>query len=179
MLSITLNRKRLVIYCIFLVVFSCGWVLLRKEMNYNHSPVEVKVEQKNVISRRQPQVDNNLSDGGKEFFVECRLTRDRICSRQIELLKEIAGNPDSSAEVRERAQKDIMQITENLGKETEIEKIIIARGFKDAVVMLQPKMATVVVQAPSLLQSDSERIKEIVSRSTGLEPESVFVIAKP
>ncbi len=175
MISITLNRKKLAVCCLVLVVLAGGWAFLKKGA-YKHSPVEVKVDKKNVTSRRQ-QVGRQI--GGKEFFVDCRLTRDRICSRQIELLKEIANNPDSSSEVRDRAQKDIMQITDSLGKETEIEKLIMARGFKDAVVMLQSKTATVIVQAPSLLQSDAERIAEIVARATGLEPGNVFVIAKP
>jgi len=175
MISITLNRKKLAVYCLALVVLAGGWWFLRK-WTHKHSPVEVEVDKKNVTSRRQPV---SPPIGGKEFFVDCRLTRDRICSQRIELLKEIANNPDSSSEVRDQAQKDIMQITDSLGKETEIEKLIIARGFKDAVVMLQSKAATVIVQAPSLPRSDAERIAEIVAKATGLESDNVFVISKP
>lgn len=52
-------------------------------------------------------------------------------SQQIEVLKEIAGNPSSSVEARDRAQNNLISIIENIGKENELEKLIIARGFKD------------------------------------------------
>lgn len=140
------------------------------------SPVEVKVGQKNEVSVKPDRVAK--SGGDREFFVEYRLSRERLCSKQVELLKEIAENPDSSGEIRESAQRDIMQLAENLRKETEIEKLIIAQGFSDAIVMLHPKAAMVIVQAPSLLRSDAERIKDIISKATGLGQESVLVITK-
>ncbi|MGB9792082.1 MAG: SpoIIIAH-like family protein [Thermacetogeniaceae bacterium] len=179
MVSIALSRKRVIIFFLVVAALCLSFLLLRSGTGNRKLPVEVKVEQKNGVSGKLPHAVKNLNEGDKEFFVEYRLNRERLCSKQIELLKEIAENPDSSAEIRESAQRDMIQITENLGKETEIEKLIIAQGFDDAVVMLQPKAAMVVVRTPSLLQSDTERIKDIISRTTGLGEESVFVFAKP
>lgn len=177
--SVTLKRKSVIMLFLAAAALCFSFLLWRSGTGDKKFPVEVKVEQKNGVSGRLPRIAKSLNDGDKEFFVEYRLNRERLCSKRIELLKEIAENPDSSAEIRERAQKDIIQLTENLGKETEIEKLIIAQGFNDAVVMLYPKAAVVVVRASSLLQSDTERIKDIISRTTGLGQESVFVIAKP
>ncbi len=114
----------------------------------------------------------------EEFFVECRLDRDRVRSEQIETLKEIAAQPDSSSEVRDSAQKDLMQLTENISKETELEKLVMARGYNDAAVMILPRSATVVVQVRSLPPSELDQIRALVAKTTGLDAGSVFVIPK-
>jgi len=114
----------------------------------------------------------------EEFFVECRLDRDRVRSEQEETLREIATQPDSSSAVRDSAQKDLMQLTENISKETELEKLVIARGYNDAAVMILSHSATVVVQVRSLPPSEVDQIKSLVAKTTGLDAGSVFVIPK-
>jgi stage III sporulation protein AH len=114
----------------------------------------------------------------EEFFVECRLDRDRVRSEQVETLKEIATQPDSSSEVRDSAQKDLMQLTENISKETELEKLVMARGYNDAAVMILPDSATVVVQVRSLPPSEVTQIRTLVSKTVGIDAGSVFVIPK-
>lgn len=140
-------------------------------------PVEL-----DVISSKQGSVkyEKSLLDvDKKEFFVECRLTRDRVRSQQIEVLKEIAGNPSSSVEARDRAQNNLISIIENIGKENELEKLIIARGFKDAVVILQNNSATVVVQARSISPKEVEKMADLIKMTTGFERSNIFIIPKP
>jgi stage III sporulation protein AH len=114
----------------------------------------------------------------EEFFVECRLDRDRVRSEQMETLKEIAGQADSSSEIRDSAQRDLMQLSENMSKETELENLVMARGYNDAAVMILPRSATVVVQVRSLPPSEVDQIKTLVAKTTGLDAGSVFVIPK-
>jgi stage III sporulation protein AH len=131
--------------------------------------------------KTQPQVDllPAMPDlTREEFFVECRLDRDRVRSEQVETLKEIAAQPDSSSEVRDSAQKDLMQLTENISQETELEKLVMARGYNDAAVMILPNSATVVVQVGSLPPSEVDQIKTLVSKTVGIDPGNVFVIPK-
>lgn len=113
-----------------------------------------------------------------EFFVDCRLARDRIRSQRIEVLKEIAANPTSDSENRSRAQQELMSIMDQAVKETELEQMVVAEGFKDAVVMIQEKSATVIVQGRSLTSADKEKIRDIVARVVSIEPGNVLVMAK-
>ena len=114
----------------------------------------------------------------EEFFVECRLDRDRIRSEQMETLKEIADQPASSSEVRDSAQRDLMLLSDNISKETELENMVIARGYNDAAVMILPRSATVVIQAQALPPSEVNQVKELVAKATGLDAGSIFVIAR-
>ncbi len=141
------------------------------------SPVEVQVARPREVSGGQP--GGSSQPDRQEFFVECRFARDRIRSQQIELYQEVASNPASSAEVRDRAQRELMKLTENMGKETELEKLIVARGFKDAVVLIQPKSATVIVQTRSLSPSEVNKITDLVARTTEIDSENITIIPKP
>lgn len=186
MVSLVLEKRKLLVLGVVLVFFIGGfWLCVQigcspgKEQEggcqITSPPLEVEVTQPRVTSGRS----HILSDPGKqEFFVECRLTRDRIRSQQVELLKEIANNPTSSSETRDRAQKDLLKIAENMGKEAELEKLIMAWGFKDAIILIQPKSATVIVQARVLSPSEVEKIKVLVIKAFDLETENIVIIPK-
>lgn len=177
MVSIVCNRKKIVCWFLFLIFLAGGWWLLRGGWRLKKNPFEIEINRKiQEPGKREQQLPPG---GGKDFFVECRLTRDRICSERIELLKEISGNQASSAELRDQAQQGLMRLSENMGKETELEKLIMAQGFQDAVVMIQQQTATVILQPRSLPTTGVDRIKDMVARLTGMEPGNIFIISKP
>jgi stage III sporulation protein AH len=160
-----------------LVLIGCWWFLqfaffYQKEEVKSPLDVEVAVKKE----RTGPQ-DKVLEK--QEFFVDCRLTRDRIRSQRMEVLREIAGNPASSSETRDRAQQELMKITEQAGQEMELEKLVIARGVNDAVVLLQEKSATIIIGGRSLSGTDAEEIRELIARAAVIEPGNIMIISKP
>jgi stage III sporulation protein AH len=138
--------------------------------------VEVKLQQQ-AENKNSSEVSETVKK--QEFFVDCRLTRDRMRSQQLDVLKEIAGNPASSEETRDYAQQELIKITERNTVEVELEKLAQAQGFKDAVVLIQEKSATVIIQGTSVAGSKEEKLKDIVSRVADVEPRNIFVIPKP
>lgn len=115
---------------------------------------------------------------GDDFFVEYRLERDRVRSRQISLLREIVDNPNSLAENRSEAQRQLLDITRRLEQELELENLILAKGYKEGVVFLQPMAGTIVLRKLELKQSDIVKIADLVSRITGLDLERITIIPK-
>lgn len=172
------DRNKAVAVClVILILLGCWWFLQSgffSEEEEVRRPLDVEVAVKKERSRSQ---DRTLEK--QEFFVDCRLTRDRIRSQRMEVLREIAGNPASSSETRDRAQQELMKITEQAGKEMELEKLVVARGFKDAVVLLQERSATVILEGRSLSGTDAEKIRELVARVVVIEPGDVMIISKP
>lgn len=172
------DKKKIVLLCLGLLILPGGWWFVRdgffspeEEMR---RPVEVDVTVKKDLSGSP---GTGLEK--EEFFVDCRLARDRIRSQRIEVLKEIAGNPASGNENRDRAQQELMKIMEQAVKEAELEQMVVAGGFRDAVVLIQEKSATVIVQGRSLASADAEKIRDIVARVVSVEPGNVLVIPKP
>ncbi|MHB9096018.1 MAG: SpoIIIAH-like family protein, partial [Eubacteriales bacterium] len=113
-----------------------------------------------------------------EFFVEYRLERDRTRSQQLDLLREIVNNQNSPDETRKEAQRRLLAISQAIDTEMKLENLIKAENFKDTVVFVQDKSATVIIQAPVLTPMDKNRLTEIAVRVTGLQASSIVVIAK-
>ncbi|AFV11844.1 stage III sporulation protein AH [Thermacetogenium phaeum DSM 12270] len=169
------DKKAVVLVGLGLAILIGGWWLTRGGffLREKNRPVEVDLHVKKDVPKPS---GGDLEKA--EFFVDCRLARDRIRSQRIEVLKEIAANPTSDSENRSRAQQELMSIMDQAVKETELEQMVVAEGFKDAVVMIQEKSATVIVQGRSLTSADKEKIRDIVARVVSIEPGNVLVMAK-
>nr|WP_204618312.1 SpoIIIAH-like family protein [Desulforadius tongensis] len=139
---------------------------------------EVKPEN---AALEKPQSEGSGKEQKKNdgFFIEYRLERERTRGQQVEWLREIINNPNAEADTRKKAQEKLYAITQNIGKEMEMENLIRAKGFKDAVVLLQDKGATVVVQSESLTTEQAAKIAELVSRNTGIPMNGIVIIPKP
>lgn len=129
--------------------------------------------------------DETIKNGNKpgstiknQFFVEYRLERERTRSQQIDLLREIVNNQNSSEETRKEANRRLLAISQSIDTEMKLENLIRAENFKDAVAFVQEKSATVIVQAPILTELDKKRLTEIAVRVTGFSAENIVVISK-
>lgn len=112
------------------------------------------------------------------FFTEFRLERDRVRDQQLQLLKELIANPKTGEKTRHNAQDKMLVITQNLGKELEVENLIKAKNFDDAVVFLQEESAVVVIKAKKLQEEDVFKIADLVKRSAAVKEDNIIVIPK-
>lgn len=123
-----------------------------------------------------------------DFFIEYRLDRERMRGRQIELLREIINSSAASDQARQKAQEELLVITNKLAREMELEHLIRAKGYQDATVCIEEKGVTVIVQpgpgqgqgkAPAkITPEDITKICEVVSWGTGVGEQNIIVIPK-
>ncbi|MDN5344273.1 MAG: stage sporulation protein [Clostridia bacterium] len=118
------------------------------------------------------------AEGGTAFFIEYRLERDRQRSQQIALLKQIIDNANASGEGKQEAQKRLVELTQQMDLEMQLEKLIVAKGYKDAAVFIQPAAVNVIVMADKFGDDDANKIGDLVSRSTGRPREQISMIHK-
>ncbi|OAT86575.1 hypothetical protein A6M21_03765 [Desulfotomaculum copahuensis] len=118
------------------------------------------------------------SGNGEAFFVEYRLDRERTRGEQLALLKEIVDNSATGGETRQRAQDRLLNISQNMAREMEVENLIRAKGFADAAVCLENGGATVIVEAKQILPTDAARIADLVSRNTGVSAQNIVIIPR-
>ncbi|HHT70075.1 MAG: SpoIIIAH-like family protein [bacterium] len=111
----------------------------------------------------------------QDFYVEQRLDRDRVRSQEIDTLREIIHNPNTDEENRKEAQARLILLSEELAKEVEIEALIKAKGFADALVYLHSDSVHVLVKAPDLTADEAARIGDVVARSSGLPLENIII----
>ncbi len=118
------------------------------------------------------------SGGGEDYFVEFRLAREQARGVQLDLLREILRNPDLGKEAHERALGLWLSITEAVGREVDIENLIRAKGYADAVVILSEGKATILVKADSLTREEVICLADIAVRVAGITYEDITVVSK-
>lgn len=125
---------------------------------------------------KAPVLTESLND--IDFFIDYRLERDRTRGQQVEWLREVINNPGTVDETRQKAQEELMAISRSMEKESELENLIRAKGFIDAVVIVDEHTATAVVSGDNIDNGEVTEITELVSRSTGMEQQKIAVISK-
>ncbi|MGM0471563.1 MAG: SpoIIIAH-like family protein [Bacillota bacterium] len=119
------------------------------------------------------------TEQGEDFFVEYRLERDKIRSKQVNLLREMINNPNSDKELKNKAQDRLLKLTNNLEKEMEIESLIRARDYQDAISFIHRNSVDVIIATNEELQKkDVAKIGDIIAKTTGLDIEDITIIEK-
>ena len=108
-------------------------------------------------------------------FAEHKLERERMRSRQVELLQNIAYDAHTQVERKEDAREDLRALIDRITRETEIENLLKAKGYLDALVLLDEQHITVVVPV-TLTRDEAARIGELVQRLTGIGLERITIV---
>ena len=113
-----------------------------------------------------------------DFFTEYRMERDRIRSERSELLREVIRSAKSE-ESRQKAQDAVLKLVQDKQRESEMENLIKARGFADALVFTRDSAVNAVVKAQTLSREEVVQVADIISRVAGVGPEEITISAKP
>lgn len=114
----------------------------------------------------------------KSYFIEQRLSRDKLRAGLIDRLNEIVNNENTNDEVRTEAQKKIMNIGDISEKELTIEGLIKAKGFEEVLVFLTDENAKVVVLKDELSEQDVVKILDIIMAETDLDTSNIKIMKK-
>lgn len=126
-------------------------------------------------------LETMYSDASKEvknYFVEYRLSRDKLRATLVDRLDEIIKNENTSEAVRADAQREIIKLGNNSEVELQIEGLIKSKGYDDAIVFLTNKDIKIVVSAPELSDQDMVKILEIVKSETDFDTNNIKIMKK-
>ncbi|MBE6082592.1 MULTISPECIES: SpoIIIAH-like family protein [Tissierellales] len=126
----------------------------------------------------EESLTEEVSAQKSNYFVEYRLSRDKMRAGLIDKLNDIVNNEKTKAETRDEAQKEIMRIGALSENELYIEGLIKAKGFDDALVFLKEDSAKVVVSAKELTEQDVVKILEIIKSETNLDSDKIKIMKK-
>lgn len=128
---------------------------------------------------QEPQPDDNWKlERAEEFFVEYRLERERIRSREIDVLQQMINNQNTTPESKREAEKKLMEIQRLMEQELAVENSVVALGYKHAIMFFQNGNANIVVNAEALTREERARIAELVSKIVGVERFQVSITEK-
>lgn len=118
---------------------------------------------KNTSSSNTSSVLSNT----QEYFSKVRLERKQTQDELIELAQEIVEATESSGKGKEEAVKQLNAMSDVIQQQSNIESLIIAKGFDDCIAFIQNGECSIVVTGQDLKSDLLVAIKDIVMGQTG------------
>ncbi|MGI6129927.1 MAG: SpoIIIAH-like family protein [bacterium] len=165
--------------CVGVLLTSALYLHSRQVTNNAPLSQPESVGERESLSEPSTPGDSFPETSRQDFYAEQRLDRDRMRSQKVDTLREIIHNPDTHEENRKEANAQLLQITEEIALEGEIEALIKAKSFPDAIVYLHPDSIHVLVKIPEITEAQAAQIGDIVAKSTGLALEKIVIDTKP
>ena len=117
-----------------------------------------------------------LTNGSVSSVVsQAKVSREQVRSKNKETLQNIIDNKNLSAEEKEKAVNQMVQMTETAEKESAAESLLAAKGFHNSVVSISDDQADVIVGASELSDANRAQIEDIVTRKTGVAAQNIVI----
>ncbi len=114
----------------------------------------------------------------EDYFDQARASRIAAREESLRLVQETLGRADATAEEKKQAQELASAVAQRVLQESNIENLILAKGFADSVVFIDGDTCSVVVKAEQLQQQESLQILEIVMAHGKITADKVQITAK-
>ena len=115
------------------------------------------------------------ASSGSSAFSEARLNRQNSRDEAMDMLDEVLESVDADSEAKKEAVEQASAIAQNILKETNVENLLQAKGYRETVAYLSGEKCSVVV-AGELKAEDTLIIQEVVMDQTGLSADKITII---
>lgn len=117
-----------------------------------------------------------LTNGSVSSVVsQAKVSREQVRSKNKETLQNIIDNKNLSAEEKEKAVNQMVQMTETAEKESAAESLLAAKGFHNSVVSITDDQADVIVGTSELSDANRAQIEDIVTRKTRVAAQNIVI----
>ncbi len=113
-----------------------------------------------------------------KYFSTSLINRQRARDEAMEVLQGVAYNEEADDASKEKALAAIGQIAADMEDESNIEALVVSKGFEQCVAVVSGGTVSVIVKGEELLDTQISQINEIVYEQTGVLPENIKIISK-
>lgn len=171
------------------VVLVCGAIIVGSLMNRTQNLSEddgdrilgntLLVDAEMAGQQEDLQGDNEANanpETAEDFFAMAIINRTQVRDSALEVLREIASNPDTLPDAKEDALSSISAIADEMSAEANIETLVRAKGIADCVAVISGDTCSVIVNAKGLQTELLTQITDIVYEQTGISVENITVV---
>ena len=108
---------------------------------------------------------------------DARMSRQTARDEAVELLEDILEDAQADTAVKEAAVSEASLIAQNILKETNIETLVQAKGFKECVTYINGDACTIVVNGDMENEQNALIVRDIAVTETGLSAEQIKIIS--
>ena len=109
------------------------------------------------------------------YFIEARMDREQKRSEQIEILSECISSETLDKDSKSNAATNLITLQERIEKESGIESLLKAKGFKEVFVRISEDDVDVVINKEKIEEADIAQIEDIVRRKTGYKASQIRI----
>ncbi|MBQ9983702.1 MAG: SpoIIIAH-like family protein [Lachnospiraceae bacterium] len=106
---------------------------------------------------------------------QAKLNREQVRAKAKEMLLEIINNENLSEESKKEAVSKMIEMTEQMEKESAAETQLAAKGYTDAVVSISEGCVDVTLSVTELEDGERAQIEDIIMRKTGCELQDIVI----
>lgn len=113
-----------------------------------------------------------------DYFTSMSLNRQQARDEAMEVLLSVAESQTALDEAKEAALNDISKLASDMEKETNIETMILAKGFSQCIAVISNDNCNVIVESDGLEPGKVAQITEIVYEQAGIQPTNLKIVEK-
>ena len=168
-------KKRGAVYGVIALLL-CAAVYLN--WSYVDAPDELLVAGQTNADTGGSDAGETAGTGGEDYFAASRLTREQARDEAVSTLRELSESEEADQAAKDEAAAQISALADDSVAEANIESLIRAKGYADAVVMISDSSVNVVGAPPDggLQATDVTVIKDIVVSETGMTAGQVKIV---
>lgn len=149
--------------------------------NNNVTEESCNKQDNNVVETNTAEVETKATPQESSedyYFTTSKLERNNMYSELLETYQEIYNNANATAEAKTDAITKINSISNTKNAIMIAENLILAKGFKDAVIFVNEGSVSVVIKAEELKQEEVAQIQNIVARELNVGAEIIHISNK-
>lgn len=133
--------------------------------------------QSTLVNGETTDAQAETTDSGDDYFSTARLSRKQARDTAISMLEEAKDEENASEEVANEASETLQVLAGYTVAETQIENLVVAKGYADCVAFMGADSVSIVVSAPDGLEAtDVAKIKDIVIAETSYTPGQIKIM---
>lgn len=118
-------------------------------------------------------------DATDSYFSSVEVSRQRARDEALEVLNAVVENEKAAEEVKAEALAEIQTIAQEMNWESNIESILMSKGFDQCLAVISGDAASIVVRTEEeLVPAQLAQINAVVYEQAGIEPINITVVAK-
>ncbi len=170
--SKVLGKGQLAVGVMVIALIAAVW------LNTKYMPTSTKYlgEASFVSTSSDNAVETSAQANAQDYFTSAKADREKQLKNTTDTVKELLKSENLSDKDKESALKLIESIADTMRKETNIEALLKAKGFKEAVAVIGNDGINIIVKSEGLTTANTMQIQDIAVTESGLDLSKIKII---
>ncbi len=124
------------------------------------------------------QTEKDAASTVEDYFASMALNRQQARDEAMDVLLAVAESATALEEAKQVALGDINKLASDIENETNIETLVLSKGFAQCIAVISGENCNVIVESSGLLPTEIAQISEIVYEQSGIIPANLKIIEK-